>query len=60
VVTTVPAQIGGTTRTELIWPDGAQWLVLRVADRSRDYGRPAPVGHRCSCWALAYASPWYR
>ncbi len=60
VVTTMPSQIGETTRTELAWPDGAQWLVLRVADRSRDYGRPAPVGHRCSCWALAYASPWYR
>ena len=60
VVTTVPAQVGEVSRSELVWPDGADWLVLRVADRSRGYGRPAPVGHRCSCWALAYASPWFR
>jgi hypothetical protein len=59
VVTTIAAQVGEVTRSRLVWPEGADWLVLRVADRSRGYGRPAPVGHRCSCWGLAYASPWF-
>lgn len=45
-------------------PGPIRWLLLRVADPAQGYlGRPgrgpAPAGHPCASWALAYASPWY-
>jgi hypothetical protein len=64
VVTRVPARIGEVTRVTVDVPAAASWVVLRVADPSRPYGpigsgRP-PAGHPANCWALAYASPWWR
>jgi Protein of unknown function (DUF3604) len=66
VVARVPARVGELTRTVVDVPAAAPWTVLRVADPSRPYGPtggpggPAPYGHPADCWALAYASPWWR
>jgi hypothetical protein len=65
VVARERAVVGTVTRTVLDVPASAPWVVLRVADPSRPYGftgsrgRP-PAGHAANCWALAYASPWWR
>jgi Protein of unknown function (DUF3604) len=60
VVARVPATAGEVTRVDVTVPDGASWLLLRVADPARRYGGPAPASHPCACWALAYATPWWR
>jgi hypothetical protein len=66
VVARVPAQMGEVTRATVNVPAEVPWVLLRVADRSRPYGptggigERAPRGHPADCWALAYASPWWR
>jgi hypothetical protein len=66
VVTSVPARIGDVTRATVDVPARAPWVLLRVADPTRPYGPTggvasrAPRGHAADCWALAYASPWWR
>jgi hypothetical protein len=65
VVAQVPAVVGEVTRATIDVPASAPWVVLRVADPTRPYGpagarERAPVGHAADCWALAYASPWWR
>jgi hypothetical protein len=58
VLARVPARVGAVTRARVELPEAA-WVLLRVADPRRGYGGPAPTGHPCSCWAVAYSSPWY-
>lgn len=60
VVASVPARIGDVTRVVVDVPEVAPWVVLRVADPRRGYGRGAPAAHPASSWGLAYASPWWR
>jgi hypothetical protein len=66
VVARVPARVGEVTRAVVDVPASASWTVLRVADPARPYGPTggpggrAPRGHPADCWALAYASPWWR
>jgi hypothetical protein len=65
VVARVPAVVGEVTTARVEIPPLAPWAVLRVADPSRPYGPAgsrgrAPAGHACACWAVAYASPWWR
>jgi hypothetical protein len=59
VVQRVAATVGAVSRVEVALPDAAGWVLLRVADTRRGYGRPAAAGHPAATWALAYASPWY-
>jgi hypothetical protein len=59
VVQTLPAVVGEVARTQVEIPSDAAWLILRVADTRRGYGRSAPTGHPASSWAIAYASPWW-
>jgi hypothetical protein len=59
VVAQIPGVVGELIRAEVPVPDGARWLLLRVADPRRPAGSPAPPNHPAACWALAYASPWY-
>jgi Protein of unknown function (DUF3604) len=54
-----PARVGATTRLDIQVPDGARWLLLRIADPRRPSGGPAPERHPAGCWGVAYASPWY-
>ncbi|GAB2611823.1 hypothetical protein Aab01nite_67310 [Paractinoplanes abujensis] len=35
------------------------WVVLRIADPSRDNPAPGPAGHACNDFGLAYSSPWW-
>jgi len=35
------------------------WVVLRVADPSRNNAQPGPADHPCNKLALAYTSPWW-
>ena len=65
VVARVPARVGEVTRAVVDVPAAAPWVVLRVADPTRPYGPTGgggrvPRGHAADCWALAYASPWWR
>jgi hypothetical protein len=53
------------TRATVDVPAAAPWVLLRVADPTRPYGRTGvagrpPYGHPADCWALAYSSPWWR
>jgi Protein of unknown function (DUF3604) len=59
LVETVPAVVGTVVRRQVRIPEGAGWLLLRVADARRGYGASAPPGHQAASWAVAYASPWY-
>lgn len=59
VVQTLPALVGEVTRALVEIPTDAGWLMLRVADRRRGYGRSAPPDHPASSWGIAYASPWW-
>jgi Protein of unknown function (DUF3604) len=52
-------RIGDLTSLDVDVPDGARWLVLRIADPGRALGGPHPYEHPARGWALAYASPWY-
>ena len=54
-----PAVVGEVTSARVEVPDGAPWAVLRVADTTRPYGAPAPPGHPCDSWGVAYTSPWF-
>jgi hypothetical protein len=65
VVARVPAVVGSVTRAAVDVPASAPWVVLRVADPARPYGSGGSRGraqerHPADCWALAYASPWWR
>jgi hypothetical protein len=60
VLEQIPAVVGGVTRAAVGVPAEAGWLLVRVADPARGYGRSAPVGHPASSWAVAYTSPWFR
>jgi len=66
VLARVPARAGEVTRATIDVPPAARWVVLRVADPSRPYGPTggpggrAPRSHPANCWALGYASPWWR
>jgi hypothetical protein len=55
----VPARTGEVTRGDVEVLSGVRWILLRVADPSREYGAPAPTGHPAACRALAYAGPWW-
>ena len=59
VVATARARVGEVTTVRVPVPDGARWLLLRVADPERLPGGPHPALHAGLGWALAYASPWY-
>jgi hypothetical protein len=56
---TVPAVLGDVTHVRVRIPDGAGWLLLRVADVGRGYGGSAPPDHPAASWGVAYASPWW-
>jgi hypothetical protein len=60
VLERIPAVVGDVTRAGIAVPADAGWLLVRVADPARGYGRSAPAGHPASTWAVAYASPWFR
>ncbi|HVN12786.1 MAG TPA: hypothetical protein VMT69_11885 [Kineosporiaceae bacterium] len=59
VLERVPAVIGEVSRSEVTLPSEARWVLLRVADPRRGYGRRAVPGHPAATWAVAYASPWF-
>ncbi len=58
VLVRTPAVVGEVSRLQVQLPDGAGWVLVRVADPSRGYGGAAPA-HPAAAWALAYTSPWY-
>ena len=60
VLAQLPAVVGEVSRHALDMPADVPWLLLRVADTGRGYGRIGPAGHAAATWAVAYASPWYR
>lgn len=60
VLERIPAVVGDVTRAVVGVPADAGWLLVRVADRARGYGRSAPAAHPASSWAVAYTSPWFR
>jgi hypothetical protein len=60
VLERIPAVVGEITRAVVRVPADAGWLLVRVADLARGYGRSAPAGHPASSWAVAYTSPWFR
>jgi hypothetical protein len=58
VVATADARVGEVAHVEVDLPEAA-WTLLRVADPTRPSDTPGPRDHPASCWALAYASPWW-
>jgi hypothetical protein len=60
VIDRIPAAVGEVTHRRIEVPDDAGWVLVRVADPARGYGRSAPAGHAASTWAVAYTSPWFR
>lgn len=59
VLARIEARAGQVTRAEVGIRTDLTWVLLRVADPSRDYGGPTPTGHPANAWGLAYSSPWW-
>ncbi|MEO6714165.1 MAG: DUF3604 domain-containing protein, partial [Mycobacteriales bacterium] len=59
VLTAVPARRGEVTSFDVVVPDEAAWMFVRVADPSRTNTTPGPRGHRANNHALAYSTPWW-
>ncbi|HYJ74680.1 MAG TPA: DUF3604 domain-containing protein [Kineosporiaceae bacterium] len=58
VLERIPAVVGEVAQARIQVPPDAGWVLVRVADPARGYGRWAPAGHPASTWAVAYTSPW--